>query len=351
MASVIVFFFLPGVNRVAFIHSGSLLIFPFVIIGSIVSLCYGNIYGIGSYPMFFAIMYFCFTARAIMTKEFFEKMLDTMCVGGCLATLIALALDNNLPRAQAGFPNPNFLGAALMISVLACIYKVVSKTPQTYIYIVYGAINALGIILCGSMSIWVIIGIAATVLFLINKNTNLFIALVCAIVVVTLALVFKPEFFSRLDEVGVTTQNRINIWSFALQNIKDAPILGRGFFSYRYLLEMFLPTNPDIQRASLAHNILIDSVLCHGIVGTGTLLTYVIYYFKDMAICRKKLKQNKQKRTLNSFVIAVCVAVAVYGLIDTTFIWVQSGTLLLLITSGLGADENKIRTIQKSGLI
>ena len=69
-----------------------------------------------------------------------------------------------------------------------------------------------------------------------------------------------------------------------------------------------------------------------------------------MASCRKTLKANKQSRTLNNFIIAVCVAVAVYGFIDTTFIWVQGGTLLMVITSGLGADENKVRNTLKSGL-
>lgn len=353
--SVLVFFFLPGVNRVAFAHKGSLVILLFAVVGFIVSLCYKNIYGIGSYPMFFAIMYFSLVVRAVATKDFFEKILDVICLGGCTAALIAVVLEikdytNNMVRAKAGFPNPNFLGAALMIVVFVCIYKVINNAHKLYLYFIAAAISGFGIILCGSMSIWVILAIGSAVLFLLNKNNNFLIALICAVAVVIAVLIFKPEIFNRLNEISLTIQNRVNIWSFAVENIKTAPIFGRGFFSYRYLLEMFLPTRPDIQPASLAHNILIDSVLCHGIVGTGLLFTYITFYFKDMAGCRKTLKANKQSRTLNNFIIAVCVAVAVYGFIDTTFIWVQGGTLLMVITSGLGADENKVRNTLKSGL-
>lgn len=305
--------------------------------------------------MFFAIMYFCLVVRAVVTKDFFEKILDVICIGGCTAALVAVALEikdyaSNMVRAKAGFPNPNFLGAALMIVVFVCIYKVISNEHNLYLYFIAAAISGFGIILCGSMSIWVILAIGAAVFFLLNKNNNFLIALSCAVAFAVLVLIFKPDIFTRLGEISLTIKNRVNIWSFAVENIKTAPVFGRGFFSYRYLLELFLPTRPDIQPASLAHNILLDSLLCHGIVGTGMLFTYITFYFKDMANCRKTLKAKKQSRTLNNFIIAVCVAVAIYGFIDTTFIWVQGGTLLMVLTSGLGADENTIRKTLKSGL-
>lgn len=346
--TVLVSFCVPGVNKVMFARKSNLIILLFCIIGWAVSFFYDNIYGIASYPMFFAIVYFSFIVRAVVTKEYFEKILNVMCVGGCTATLIAAIFESRNVRAQAGFPNPNFLGAALMIVVMACIYKVVNEAPKMQIYFIAAAVSAFGIILCGSMSIWVILAIGAAVLFLVNKNNNMLLALVCMVVVVIMALLLKPELFSRLDEVVITTQNRVNIWSFALENIKTAPIFGRGFFSYRHLLELFLPIRPDIQRAALAHNIYLDSLLCHGVVGTGLLVTYLVFYFKDLSKCRRRLKANKRNRTLNSFIIAVCVAIAAYGFIDTTFVWVQSGTLLLVIASGLGVDEKRVKNIEKT---
>lgn len=350
--SVLAFFFLPGINKVAFSHKGSLIIFLFSVIGWIVSLCCKNIYGIASYPMFFAIMYFGFVVRAIATKDFFEKILDTVCMGGCVASAIAflLQINNDILRSQAGFPNPNFLGAALMIAVFVCIYKVVIEAKNTYLYFIAAAANAFGIILCGSLSLWVVMAIGAAILFTLNRNTNMLIALICAVVLASLVIFFKPELIYRLNEVSLTIENRVNIWKFSLENIKATPIFGRGFFSYRYWREFYAASRADIVSVSLAHNLLLDSLLSHGIVGTGLLSTYVVYYFKDVIRCRKKLKLHKRSRTINSFIIAVCVAIAIYGLIDTTFIWVQSGTLLLMIMCGLGADENNIREIEKSDL-
>lgn len=346
--TVLVSFLIPGINMVLFARKSNLIILLFCIIGWTVSWCYGNLYGLVSYPMFYAIMYFSFIVRALANRDFFEKLLNVMCVGGCVATTVALLLESRDVRAQAGFPNPNFLGAALMLVVMVCVYKVVNNAPKMQIYFVVAAVSAFGIILCGSMSLWVIMAIGSAVFFLINKNRNMLIALACMVSVVIMALILRPELFTRLGEVVITTQNRVQIWQFSWENIKTAPIFGRGFFSYRYLLERALATRPDIYRASLAHNIMIDSVLCHGIVGTGLWLSYIVCFFKDLSNCRKKLKAKKRNRTLNSFIVAMCVAIAAYGIIDTTFVWVQGGTLLLVILSGIGVDENRVKNIEKA---
>ena len=112
-----------------------------------------------------------------------------------------------------------------------------------------------------------------------------------------------------------------------------------------HLYYQMISTRPELIQVSLAHNLLLDSVLCHGVVGTIVILTYLGIYFKDLISCRLKLKKSKQSRTLNSFIIAVCIAIAFYGIIDTTFVWVQSGLPLLMILLGIGADENKLKNI------
>ncbi|MBR3968308.1 MAG: O-antigen ligase family protein [Clostridia bacterium] len=349
VVSVLTFFFLPVIRRKVFSRKSSYLVLAFSVLGFIVSLCYFNIYGIASYPMFFAIVCFCAVTRAIANREFFEKILDTMCIGGCIATGISviekiLYIPNFSIRVQAGFPNPNFLGAALMMVVFVCIYKVANKAEKVWFYCSVAVFNAVGILLCGSMSLWVVMAIGAIILFVLNKNTKMLIALLSAIALVFLALFFIPQIFTRLDEVSLTTQNRVNIWSFAIENIKTAPIFGRGFFAYKHLYNQVVSARPEIMQVSLAHNLLLDSVLCHGVVGTGILAAYLGIYFKELISCRKALNLNKKSLTLNSFIIAVCIAIACYGFIDTTFVWVQSGGILLLLAmAGLGADEKEIK--------
>ena len=177
VATVLCFFFLPGVNRFVFCRKSSFIPLLFSVIGFVVSLCYGSIYGITSYPMFFGIMCFCAVARGIATREFFEKILDAICVGGCLATGISVAekisyIPNYSIRVQAGFPNPNFLGAALMVAVFVCIYKVANKVGKAYVYVIIAAVNGVGILLCGSMSLWAVMAVGSIILFVLNKNTK-----------------------------------------------------------------------------------------------------------------------------------------------------------------------------------
>ncbi len=350
VATVLTFMFLPGIRKIVFSKKSSFVVLAFSVLGWIVSLCYVNINGIVAYPMFFAIMYFCIVVRDIMTRAFFEKMLDVMCAGGCFASFVAaiekiLHIPNYSIRVQAGFPNPNFLGAALMIAVFVCIYKVANDAKKPIVYFVIAVINAGGILLCGSMSLWVVMAIGSIILFVMNKNTRMLIALLSAMAIVILALFLVPQIFTRLDEVSLTTQNRLDIWAFTIENIKTAPIFGRGFYAYKHLYGQMIATRPELIQVSLAHNLVLDSLLCHGIVGSGVIWSYIILYFKDLISCRKKLKANGQSRTLNSFIIAVCIAILLYGIIDTTFVWVQSGLPLLMILSGLGADENKLKSI------
>ena len=135
-------------------------------------------------------------------------------------------------------------------------------------------------------------------LFVLNKNTKLLITLLSAIIIVLLAVRYVPQIFTRLDEVSLTTQNRLNIWAFAIENIKSAPIFGRGFFSYKFLYNQVAATRPEVIQVSLAHNFVLDSLLCHGIVGTGIILSYLGVCVKDIVLCRKKLNTNNKPTTI-----------------------------------------------------
>ena len=154
-----------------------------------------------------------------------------------------------------------------------------------------------------------------------------------------------PSILPRLNELGATTNNRVKIWNFAVEQIRQAPLFGRGFFSYKHLYNQLYPTRPEIYKAALAHNILIDSVLCHGIIGTILAGAYIFQYIKTVLYCHDELKARNHSYVISIFIASVSIAVVCYGMIDTTFIWVQTGMPLLLIASGIGADELELRHI------
>ena len=109
---------------------------------------------------------------------------------------------------------------------------------------------------------------------------------------------------------------------------------------------MLSPSDPTIYKASLCHNIIIDSMLCHGIVGTALILSYIVQYTRDIFACRKALTLKNEDYIIIKFIVSVAAAIFCYGMIDTTMIWVQTGMIVLFIGAGLGVEERKLKHIK-----
>lgn len=350
--SAILFIILPSTRDKIFVHRGSFIILLFVLITSIVALCYANWLGFLCTLSFLAMMTVSFVARSIATKKFYEQLMDSIIIGGCIATLgsiIERIIHLDVPgyRCTVLYPNPNFFGVGVTLVVLVCAYKAVSRAKRTYLYYIAAIFNAVGIYLCGSMSLWIVAAIGIIILLTISHEYKLlaiFLGL-GALVLITATLI--PQFLPRINEMGDTTNNRITIWNFAIKHIKEKPIFGRGFFSYKYLYNLLSPTDPTIYKASLSHNIIIDSLLCHGIVGTALIFGYLVQYIRDIFACHTVLKTKNQGYTIIKFIVSVAAAIVCYGMIDTTVVWVQTGMIILFIAAGIGVEERKARHLKE----
>lgn len=81
--------------------------------------------------------------------------------------------------------------------------------------------------------------------------------------------------FSRGDEVQstLTLTGRTHIWSESLRLFSERPLLGYGFAATRALFpQEFLPAKEGGEAPSHAHNILVQSLVATGIIGTLLLL-------------------------------------------------------------------------------
>lgn len=349
--TAILFCVMKGTRDKIFIHKGSFILLLFVFITSVVALCYQNWLGSLCALSFLAMMVVSHVTRSVATCEFYEKLLDCIIIGGCLATLFSIIerlihIGETGYRCKAFYPNPNFFGIGVTLVVLICAYKAVNRKGQTYLYYIAAVFNAIGIYLCGSMSLWIIAAIGIIILLTISHEYKLLAIFLGLGVLVLITVILIPQFLPRINEMGDTTDNRITIWNFAIKHIKEKPIFGRGFFSYKHLYNLLSPTDPTIYKASLCHNILIDSLLCHGIVGTALIFAYLIQYIRDIFACHTVLKTRKENYTIIKFIVSVAAAVACYGMIDTTVIWVQTGMIILFIASGIGVEERKIKHIK-----
>lgn len=337
---------IPYLRSRILVHKGSVTAFVFLTVTGIVAACNGNIIGLGRTFVFAAMMLVVMAARSCITRDFFEKTLDCVCIGGCGSTVISIieAVINRgdpLYRSQAFFTNPNFFGTALTFVILICGYKAATVSRGTAIYYAVAIFNAIGLYLCGSMSLWLVafIGILLTLVFTKRYRLLAIYLSIAAVAVATVLLL--PGMIPRLNELSATIDNRKAIWSFAVENIKKSPIFGRGFYTYKFLYDKLHATQ-EIYRASMAHSMILDGILCHGIVGMTLISITVVQFFRSLFACRKQLKAQNKPAPISGFIIAVSIAVACYGLMDTTFVWVQTGMILLLISTGLGVEEREI---------
>ena len=344
----ITFCVFPGTRDKIFCHKGSFLMLVFTLTSAVVSLCYGNRVGLARTGIFAAMMVVSLVARGLATKRFYERMLNCFIIGGSLSTVGCIIerivhADDTGYRCKAFFTNPNFFGTAIMLVILVCAYKAVTHTVHVYLYYIAAVFNAVSIYLCGSMGLWVVLFIGILILVILNHEYKLLAIFMAIVACVCVAIVMIPELVPRLNELLATTNNRVKIWSFAVEQIKKAPIFGRGFFSYRFLYREMVTARPELYKAALCHNLLFESMLSFGIVGTAMIGAYLITFFKAILQNHDELKRRGHRYVVTTFIAALSVAIACYGMIDTTVVWVQTGMIILLIFSGIGVDERELR--------
>lgn len=334
------------------VHRGSVTVFVFLAVTSVVALCNGNFVGLRRTLVFASMMIVTFVARSCMTRDFFEKMLNFVILGGCCSTVVSIVeavicRDDPLYRSKAFFTNPNFFGTALTFVILICAYKAATGAKHPAVYYAAAIFNTLGLYLCGSMSLWLVAFLGILLTLILTKQYRLLAVFLGIAAVALTAILLIPGMIPRLNEVSDTVINREKIWLFAIENIKDSPVFGRGFYSYKFLYDKLHETQV-IYPAAMAHSVILDSFLCHGAVGVALIITAVTQFFRSVFVCRKKLKTNGMERPISGFIIAISIAVACYGLMDTTFVWVQTGMILMLISTGLGVEEREAENIAAS---
>ncbi|MEE0946759.1 MAG: hypothetical protein U0M42_08060 [Acutalibacteraceae bacterium] len=355
-ATSIVFCLLKGTRDKIYADKGNIILTAFTLITSVVALVYGNYIGLLRTLVFAAMMVVFSVTVKIITKGFYELLLNVMCVGSSVATAYSIVEKIiNEPkfdgyRCEVFFTNANFFGVAVMFVILICAYKVVSRVKNYFVYFAVAAFNAVGLYLSGSMSLWIIAAIGIVLLLIFNHDYKLLAVFLGAVICALTIIILIPQFVPRISEIGGTTDNRIKIWSFSIEQIKKSPIFGHGFFSYKHLYNTLSPTRPDIYKAALAHNLLLECLLSHGLVGTTLIGAYLGVFIKRLIHCHDGLKKYSKEYSHIIFAIATAAAVACYGVMDTTFIWVQSGMIFLFIVSGIGVDERKLKHIRKGNV-
>lgn len=321
-----------------------ILIGIFFLINLIVSIIFSNWFGIMSAFAFLLIITLFEYSQSVMTSRLFENILSLICIMSILTTcsaiverLIYIKLEKY--RCASFYFNPNYLGCILAVSVCVCAYKVIARRGKPLFFYCVAFFNGIGLYLSGSMFVWLTIFICLSLMLILFGEHQFLSILMIVASILMLIISAAPELIPRIDETVFTTENRINIWKTAITALGDYPLFGRGFFTY-YLIQ------PDIAGAyptTHCHNIILDSLLNFGVINSLVLLFYLFRYYSLLIKCHEL---SKSKR-ISSFLIALSFAVMVHSMVDLTFIWIQTGIILILIMSGISAEKKHLRHYNK----
>ncbi len=279
--------------------------------------------------------------RNIMSSLLFEKLLTLMCKLSIISTIWAVIEIYLLPyiigkqvhRASAMFFYPNYFGTVAASIIIICAYKVLTRQGNIYFYYGIALLNVISLYLCKSMFAWVEVFLGVGVLLIgLKKHKLLAYWLFLATIASFIIFILNINVIPRLNEAELTTKMRVDIWKFAIREIKQSPIFGQGYMSY-----LFKDKNMHLgYLVPHSHSIILEFLMNFGIIGTVLFLYYIIKYYFDLI--KYWLYYNKVQYT---FVLAITAATIVHGLVDLTIMWVQTLPLLFIFMAGLGRDEPK----------
>ncbi len=327
-----------------FKKNGRTLIIVFTVYSIVVALCYLNFIGAICSIAFFMLIYISAYARKFYTAESFENLLDICTICGpitgilCLIEYLQLVFNadaNEELRCELFYFNSNYLATVLGTVIIICAYKIVIKKRKIPLYFISAFITAFGAYLTGSMFVWIEVFVGCAVLLMISRKQQLLSILMLLAGTATIVLYFIPDILPRIEHAGGTTNNRIRIWTVCIDAIKNTPIFGRGFLTYFHIHTDY----PNSYVSTHAHNIPMELIMCFGIVGTIILAIFFAIYYKRIFVCRNA----QSKYYFSSIAIALTAAIAAHGLIDLTFMWVQTGLLYCLLMGGFGVEEHLLK--------
>ncbi len=325
-------------------------------LGSLASL---NFAGMGiAIGVFLVISVGC-AARELASEKAFD-VFSTLCCFFSMGALITALIQKSLPghtelyRPTAGALNANYFGALIVMTLCLAIIKLlhgkhVEKqrpwyTPTKVFYAVTVIIDVILLFLTESRSSLLAFMAAAAIYLLFSGRYVIFGVLAVGCGVLWVVGWFYPDLFSWTNSLSFIITERTEIWRSAFSSFLEptyatslgkafAILFGRGPMTYYHVWEA-----EGLFEANHAHNLLFDSLINVGIIGTALYAFFAVVFIKFLISLRKS---NRVEFLYLSMLFA---AVAVQGIVDVTLMWHQ--TSVMLVTAGGYAAGRKIKNTE-----
>lgn len=187
-----------------------------------------------------------------------------------------------------------------------------------------------------------------------KKTKGIFLVLVCAIVVILIAISFFPQ-MSRFLEAGnngdLTNSRATVLWPIAFLMFNKSPLFGLGLNTFNSVIQGQNHSNETLSTWSYnAHNIYVQFLGELGIVGTVLFVSVFVFFFIVTVKTLKKatLKKHQYLLTLSMLLQVLWL---VYGYSGNTFYYSSQLLCYILALSTMEAvkyEQKKSRNINIS---
>ncbi len=320
----------------------------FSVFGYTVAAVYRNWLGIIALVGVMAIVIIGQYMAAVSTERIFTGTVDTICSLAPIAALTTAAefiirhFWGSVPEQDIVFEfrcggifylHPNYLGTFAAIIAVLCIYRFYTNPEHRTRYIISGICCIVCIILSGSMFACIELAVAALVMITYCRKWRSLAILSVSLIAAGIAVILVPELIPRLDQADGTFLNRVNVWQSSYEILKRTPIFGEGLMTYYHIYNTEgVISGIEMYRTQHAHNILLDSLVSFGIVGTAMIIAYIFLAWRKVASAIKSRSYPIEA----ALMVGVIVGALVHGMIDMTLMWVQPGLIFMMVISAGG---------------
>ena len=305
------------------------------------------------YPLRFLFLFMIFPLVKIQTLRFKKILGKILIFDGIVITVLGflqflfypslrnlyyLGWDEHLYRLFSTFLDPNFTGIFLVIFIfylLSLTFPLKKEKMKINIFFVTSIIlSSVALFLTYSRGALGAFLLVSSVFIFLNKKKYILVLLMCALMVFLFQLnTVRSEGTNILRMTSVKA--RIGSSFFAATIIKDHPIFGVGFNSYKYVVEKYnssknFPINKFPSHASAPDNSFLFVLATTGMLG---FVPYMLFWYKIL-----KEKFINFEKADNMLIIASIAVLFISSFFVNALFYTP---IMLWFLSLLGLKENK----------
>ncbi len=252
--------------------------------------------------------------------------------------------DFQFPRIYATFPSPNDFGCYLVGLIPFALIQIFIKRKRKIFNLFYlGLFSLLTVclLLTVSRGAWfAFIGLMFFLSLWIRTLALVFGVLIIGII--ALAPVFNVYIRDRLHNfftfTDVGSSDRRYIWESGWKMFLSKPLIGVGIGTFMFNFKSFV--DPSFPYIAYAHNCYLQMLAEIGLIGLGSFLLFLVFYFiKGITVIKKTARGYSWHILLAS--LAAVLGYCIQMLTDTMFYSLELGIYFWLLL-GVGAASMRL---------